>query len=257
MIDEALAEGAAYIVERRISHEAIERLPCASELADESVAYRLQRLVHDRRVGMKIGCTTSVMQRYLDIDHPCYGGVFQSQYHERRAQLSSSDFRRLGVECELAVRLERDLPPREDVYRRDEVASAIGEVCAAIEVVDDRYGDWQAVGTLGLIADDFFAAGCVMGEPALPLGAEGMSSVRGRMSINGHEVGHGVGRDILGDPLVALGWIANRLRGDDRGLQCGEFVLLGSLVKTHWLAVGDRVEIELEGLAPVSLDVVT
>ena len=51
--------------------------------ADEAEGYRIQRAVHDlllpqtgALVGYKIGCTSAVMQQYLDIPHPCGGGVF-------------------------------------------------------------------------------------------------------------------------------------------------------------------------------------
>ncbi len=35
-------------------------------------------------------------------------------------------------------------------------------------------------------------------------------------------------------------------------LAAGEFVLLGSVVETRWVAAGDRVEIEIEGLGQAS-----
>jgi 2-keto-4-pentenoate hydratase len=45
----------------------------------------IQDAVHERLaadfgalVGYKIGCTSTVMQPYLDIPHPCRGGVFAS-----------------------------------------------------------------------------------------------------------------------------------------------------------------------------------
>src|SRR6266852_4667300 len=49
----------------------------------EAEGYRIQDAVHDllaadlgAMVGYKIGCTSPVMQQYLDIPHPCGGGVF-------------------------------------------------------------------------------------------------------------------------------------------------------------------------------------
>ena len=34
----------------------------------------------------------------------------------------------------------------------------------AIEIVDDRYVKWETMGAPTLVADDFFAAGCVLGR---------------------------------------------------------------------------------------------
>jgi 2-keto-4-pentenoate hydratase len=70
--------------------------------------------------------------------------------------------------------------------------------------------------------------------------------------VNGREVGHGTGADALGNPLNALAWLASA-RG---GLKAGEFVLTGSMVRTHWAARGDACAVEIEGLgrAEVAFD---
>jgi len=38
----------------------------------------------------------------------------------------------------------------------------------AIEIVDDGYQHWETLGALTLVAPDFFAAGCVLGESVAP-----------------------------------------------------------------------------------------
>jgi 2-oxo-3-hexenedioate decarboxylase/2-keto-4-pentenoate hydratase len=119
---------------------------------------------------------------------------------------------------------------------------------AAIEVVDDRYEDYRSLDVPTLIADDFFNAGCVLGEPLEAWRELELAGLRGRMTINGVEVGTGSGADILGHPLEALAWLADALAARGRHLNAGEFVLLGSVVETRWVEPGDRVEIEIEGL---------
>jgi 2-keto-4-pentenoate hydratase len=68
------------------------------------------------------------------------------------------------------------------------------------------------------------------------------------MSVNGAAAGQGQGRDILGHPLEALAWLANLKAREGAGLAAGEIVMLGSVVETKWLARGDAVEVEIEGL---------
>ena len=68
------------------------------------------------------------------------------------------------------------------------------------------------------------------------------------MLINGEEVGTGRGGDILGHPLEALAWLAGSMAARGRALRAGEFVTLGSVVATKWVAAGDEVRIEIEGL---------
>jgi 2-keto-4-pentenoate hydratase len=225
---------------------------------DEAEGYRIQRAVHDLLlphagpfVGYKIGCTSPVMQQYLNIPHPCGGGVFAKGVHDNGAVLAAADYVRVGVECEIAVRLARDLSPTEEPFTAEWVMEAIEAYHPAIEIVDDRYTDWQTMGAPTLIADDFFAAGCVLGQAVARSGAPDLLELVGRAVVNGTEVGRGTGADVLGHPHNALAWLANHLAAEGKGLHAGQIVLTGSLVKTVWLNAGDNVTMELKGLGKV------
>jgi 2-keto-4-pentenoate hydratase len=234
--------------------------PLAGELApdDEAEGYLIQRAVHDLMlpytgslVGYKIGCTSAVMQQYLDIPHPCSGGVFERVVHDSGVSLNTENYVRVGVECEIAVRLARDLAPSEEPFTAEWVGEAIDAYHPAIEIVDDRYVNWETLGAATLIADDFFAAGCVLGTPVARSAAPDLLKVAGRALVNGAEAGRGTGADVLGHPHNALAWLANHLAAEGKGLHAGQIVLTGSLVKTVWLNAGDKVTMELEGLGKV------
>src|SRR5262249_36104503 len=138
---------------------------------DEAEAYETQTALHTlleeagrgEGVGHKIGCTTPTMQAYLKIPRPAAGGGFATTLQHVDGRVRHADFVRPGVECELAVRLSRDLDARDAPFERSEIRAAVGSIMAAIELVDDRYSDWGNLGALTLIADDFFGAGCVLG----------------------------------------------------------------------------------------------
>jgi 2-keto-4-pentenoate hydratase len=229
--------------------------------ADEAEGYKVQRAVHDlllpqagALVGYKIGCTSAVMQEYLDIPHPCGGGVFAKGVHESGAKLRFKDYVRVGVECEIAVRLARNLSPSEAPFTAEWMMEAIEAYHPAIEIVDDRYVKWETMGAPTLVADDFFAAGCVLGKAVTRNEAPDLLKVTGRAIINGKEVGRGTGADVLGHPHNALAWLANHLAEEGKGLHAGQIVLTGSLVKTVWLNAGDSVVMELDGLGTVAAD---
>ena len=227
---------------------------------DEAEGYRIQDAVHQllaadfgARAGYKIGCTSAVMQHYLNIPHPCGGGVFAGGIHQSGVSLRAKDFVRVGVECEIAVRLARDLEPAQAPFTADAVAQAVDAYLPAIEIVDDRYVDWQTIGAPTLVADDFFAAGCVLGEAVARSRAPDLLDVVGRALVNDVEVSRGTGADVLGHPHHALAWLANHLAARAKGLRAGEIVLTGSLVKTLWLASDDRVMMDLSGLGAVAV----
>jgi 2-oxo-3-hexenedioate decarboxylase/2-keto-4-pentenoate hydratase len=249
------AKAIATVRRNRVS---LRTLPPWAAPRDEAEGYKVQRALHDLMlpasgalVGYKIGCTSKVMQQYLNIPHPCSGGVFARGVHESGAALRAADYIRVGVECEIAVRIVRELAPGQGPFTAASVADAIEAYLPAIEIVDDRYETWETLGAPTLVADDFFAAGCVLGAPAVRTAVPDLLSVTGRALINGVEAGRGTGADVLGHPHQALAWLANHLAEEGKSLHAGQIVLTGSLVKTVWLQPGDHVVMELAGLGKV------
>ena len=256
-----ILQAAQAIAAARRTKERLAPLPVEVAPRDEAEGYQVQRALHDlllpqvgALIGYKIGCTSSVMQQYLNIPHPCGGGVFARGVHQSRVKLAASDFVRVGVECEIAVKLSRDLAPGEAPFTAEWVAEAIEAYLPAIEIVDDRYVQWETLGAPTLVADDFFAAACVLGRAVPRRDAPDLLKVAGRALINGEEAGKGTGADVLGHPHNALAWLANHLASEGKGLHRGQLVLTGSLVKTLWLKPGDRVVMELAGLGKVEAE---
>ncbi len=257
---DAVEEAARLLARARLERAPLEALPEACRPRGEAAAYAVQARLHGlqeaaglgARVGWKIGCTTPVMQSYMGIDHPCAGGLFATTLAEEGAEAGGrydfDGFCRVGVECEIVVRLGADLPAAGAPYSREAVAGAVAACMAGIEVVDDRFRDFRKLDVWTLAAGDFFNAGCVLGAPVADFPALELDRLTGRMTVNGAAAGQGQGRDILGHPLEALAWLANLKARAGTGLAAGEIVMLGSVVETKWLARGDEVEVEIESL---------
>ena len=256
------ARAAGLLRDHRLARTPIDHLPADCRPRDLAEGYAVQDALHGlltaagqgARVGYKIGCTTPVMQAYLGIPHPCAGGLLAGGVHQGRARAAAGAFVRVGVECEIAVRLGRDVTPGAAPFDREALGAAVDACLAAMEIVDDRYADYRALGVPTLVADDFFQAGCVLGPPVAGWRGLDLLTARGHTTVNGDEVGRGEGRAIMGDPLAALAWLAGELAARGHGLRAGEVVLLGSVVQTQWLRAGDRAAIAVEGLGEARLD---
>jgi len=254
---------ARILVEQRRSLIPIEPLPESLRPRDETEGYLLQQEVKrllapalGRPVGHKIGCTTPVMQAFLGIPSPCAGNVYARGVLRGSARVPRSGFVKLGIECEIAVELARDLAPQDAPFDRDSVVPAVGAVMAAIEIVDERYRDFRTLGMPTLIADDFFHSGCVLGEPVTHWQHLDLAKLAGATSIDAAVVGRGTGASVMGHPFNALAWLANsRARHGLDPLRAGELVLLGSLVQTKWLSAGARLGVEIEELGALELAV--
>jgi 2-keto-4-pentenoate hydratase len=252
---------AIWIAEQRRKGLPLADMPAALKPTTEEAAYAVQSRVaallaptHGLSFGWKIGATTAAMRGLLNVPAPCAGEMLRAGRHENRASLRSDAFTRLGIECEIAVELASPLGDRGPVDAAAAAAS-VSRVFPAAEIVDDRYGDFRRFGVAGLIADFFFHAGIVLGDPVANWRDLDLAAVVGLTRANGAVMAEGRGADVLGHPMQSLAWLANRLRLLGRRLEAGQIVMTGSLPLPYWARTGDKVEIQLSGLGAVRIDI--
>lgn len=208
--------------------------------------------------GFKIGATAQRMQEYLGLSGPAAGFMTTGDVHPSGVTLRYAGYVRPGVECELAVRLAHDLPP--GPCSREQAAGAVGDLLAAIELVENRYGDLAELGTPTLIADQVFHAAAVLGEAGV--GEAGstdwrtldLTTLPGRIVVDGHVRDQGVGADLMGHPLNSLAWLAGSAVAEAfGGLKAGQVIMLGSVTPPVWLTGPAIVTVEFAPLPPVQL----
>ena len=252
MTPEQVTRAARHFAQARRDAVRFEALPADCKIPSIDCGYAVQKSLHDTLgtpvLGYKIGCTTDVMQKFLKIGHPCGGGIQETDIHISPVALPHDQFRRVGVECEIAVRLGHDLPADNAPFDREAVSSAVASCMAAIEIVDDRYVDYSKLDAPTLIADDFFGAGCVLGEPHSDWRSLDLAGTAAAMNVNGVGVGSGIGSHVMGHPFEALAWLATTLAQRGNGLKKEQIVLTGSIVETQWVHAGDYVTVTVGGL---------
>ena len=263
MTQSSIEKAAAFLSRARLAGTPVYALPDEIRPADLDQAYEIQKALRPLLdaggfgpcVGYKIGCTTLVMQDYLGIPHPCAGSLYRERVADTGVRLSLDRYRKVGVELEIAVRLASDLPRREQSYSRDEAVAAVESCHPSIELVDDRYEDWRSLGTPTLVADDFFSTGCVLGRPAPADRSNDLAGEHCTLLRDGEITGTGYGRDILGDPLHALLWLADNAPAPE-GLKAGQVVTLGSVAKTLWIEGPCRIEGHYGSLGALAVEFV-
>jgi 2-keto-4-pentenoate hydratase len=193
---------------------------------------RLQMQNRETEVaGYKIGLTSKRMQEMCKIDSPIAGVVLADRVHSSGTTLSASEYGRVGVEFEIAVRIGRDLSPDGPLTLKD-VTAAVDAVCPAIEIIDDRNADYGALEVRSLIADNSWNAGIVLGAFARPW--PDLARIKGVVSLDGKVIDRGSGRDVLGHPFRAVVWLAGHLAGMGMRLRAGDVVMTGSVVTTKF-----------------------
>jgi 2-keto-4-pentenoate hydratase len=227
----------------------------AYAIQDAFVALRAQR--RGAIAGYKIALSSAEMRRFVGVEQPQAGMIFESTMYRTPAAVRAADFLRLIVEFEIAVQMAEDLPAADAPFSFERVAQAVGSVMPALELADDRNADYAELAKhpLELIADNSWNEGVVLGYPLAEWRALDLAAARGRASINGKPVGEGVGGDAMGHPFNAVAWIANHLAAHSRGLLRGDVVITGSIVTTKTVKPGDLVQFSVEGLGEVELRV--
>lgn len=206
--------------------------------------------------GFKIGATAQRMQQYLGLSGPAAGFIAASGLLPDGAALPFDQLLRPGVECELAVRLGRDLPPSQ--CSQADAADAVTELVAAIEVVENRYEDIVQLGTPTLIADQVYHRAAVLGHARVePWRSLDIDALTGRISVNGGHCGEGRATDLLGHPLNSLAWLAGSpVAAAFGGLKAGQVIMLGSVTPPIWLTGPSTITVEFPPLPPVTVRLV-
>jgi 2-keto-4-pentenoate hydratase len=249
------------------AHERRERFaPLPAELAphSEEAAYAIQdafvALRAEKRgaiAGYKIALASAEMRRFVGVEDPQAGIIFESTVHRTPASVRAADYLRLIVEFEIAVQMADDLPAADAPFSRERVAQAVGAVMPALELADDRNADYAELRKhpFELIADNTWNEGMVLGYPLNEWQGLDLASVRGVATINGEKVGEGVGGDAMAHPFNSVAWIANHLAAHGRGLLRSDVVITGSIVTSKTVKAGDLVRYAVQGLGEVELRV--
>tara|TARA_B100001093_G_scaffold43624_1_gene36975 strand:- start:185 stop:982 length:798 start_codon:yes stop_codon:yes gene_type:complete len=263
MKSDNINEAATILEEHRLANTALDKLGSSVRPLDMEAAYKVQNSLNDKlsrsrlgsRSGYKIGCTTPILRQYMDIHEPIYGEIFSSTIFRDSAVLDLADYVELGIETEMAVLLDTDLPKNGYPCDFERIANAIDSVMISIELVDARYKDFKALDTPTLTADNFFNAGVVLGPPIADWHKLDLASLEAFVTLNSKELDCGNSSLIMGHPLNALTWLANKLCEQGHMLKGGNIVTLGSMVVTHWAKPGDTLHHHIAGLGSVSVTV--
>ena len=192
-------------------------------------------------------------QAHINVDGPLAGRLLPDKAFDSGAEVPfGANHMRVG-EAEFAFRMGSDLPPRAAPYVVSEVLDAVSTLHPAIEIPDSRFADFVGAGAEQIIADNACAHLFVLGAPtaskwrALDLIEEKpVITLRGKRYI-----GHG--KNVLGDPLIALTWLANELRELGVTLRAGEVVTTGTCHPPLPIQSGDLFEADFGVIGKVSV----
>ena len=178
-------------------------------------AYAIQMKNIDRVVkmgytisGKKIGLTSPGIQRQLGVSEPDYGHLFTAMDCPD-GLVDTSQLIQPKIEAELAFVLGADLTgPNVTV---EHVRNATEYVVGAFEIVDSRVAEWK-IKLADTVADNASSGRYILGEKRMSVEDADLSAESMKLYKNGNLIEEGIGANVLGDPCVAVAWLANKLR---------------------------------------------
>ena len=237
-----IERAASLLVEAREQNRQIEPFAPGPAHADdayavqEAVAYRLGPIG-----GWKVGAKAPG-------ETPNAAPLLANLVRPSPTDWPSSSLHMIGVEAELAFRLDRDIEARKEPIPPDEVWASIASVHAAIEIVDTRLADWTKADRLWVLADNQSNGGFVYDPTGIPVADQSFAEAPVRLTIDGHTVVEGRGGNPAGDPRWLVEWLVNHCAQRRAGLRAGAFVTTGSYTGMLFVEPGASVEAAFDGI---------
>jgi 2-keto-4-pentenoate hydratase len=224
---------------------------------DRREAYAIQAALEHHAAGglfgWKIAATSEAGQKHINVDGPMAGRILSETVLADGGTASMAGNEMQVAEPEFAFRMAADLPPRSSPYSVPQVLDAVATLHPAIEIPDSRFADFVSAGAAQIIADNACAHLFVLGAAAaanwrsLDLAEEKpVITLRGRQ-FTGH------GKNVLGDPRIALTWLANELCQLGLTLRAGQIVTTGTCHPPLPIQSGDVFEADFVSIGWVSV----
>jgi len=202
--------------------------------------------------GKKIGLTSPGIQKQLGVNEPDYGHLFASM-ECKDGRINTGDLLQPKIEGEIAFILKADLAGGK--VTREDVLANTDYVVAAFEIVDSRVADWK-IKLPDTVADNASSGRYVLGSKRLKLSEVDLPAVTMKLYKNGEIAGEGTGAAVMGDPCIAVAWLANRLWDYGVTLQAGEVILSGAFSAAPAATKGDRFTAEFSSFGKIEAEFV-
>ncbi|KZM68744.1 2-keto-4-pentenoate hydratase [Nocardia terpenica] len=218
-------------------------------------AYEIQLINIRRRlaggarvVGHKVGLSSKAMQQMMGVDEPDYGHLLGEMRVFEDVPVEAARYLYPRVEVEVGFVLGKDLPGA-DCTEAD-VLDATVAYAPAIELIDTRIKDWN-IALCDTIADNASSAGWVLGAQRVEPDRLDIKNIDARLTRNAEVVAEGRSDAVLGDPTIAVAWLARKVASFGVRLRAGDIVLPGSCTRAIDARPGDVFRAEFAGLGSV------
>ncbi|AUN96086.1 2-keto-4-pentenoate hydratase [Pseudazoarcus pumilus] len=251
MDKQAIQQAAQALLDARARGVMLQQLPRGCEPADFAEAYEIQDAVSEALGavgGWKVGAKEPGAE-------PTCAPIPTSAIHESGFKMPAYTAGQCGIECEIAVRMKHDLPPRGRPYEHDEVMAAIESVHPAFEIVTYRIAAHAHVSRVTLATDAFGNGAFVYGDGRPDLVGMDQTTQQAMLDVDGERWVEKTGGNPAGDVFRLVTWLANHVVVRAGGLKAGQFVTTGSCTGMLFVDGGEELRADFPGLGVVEMSI--
>lgn len=251
MQQDAITEAARLLAAARCGGRSLTALPAHAMPTTFAEAAAIQqatlRLLGEEVAAYKVAGITP--------DTAMWGAILRSRAKPSPSAFSAAMVPMLGVEPEVAFRLEVDIGPAHRTLSLAEF-DRLTSILPTIEIVDTRFARYEDVPLLHRAADFMSNGGLVVGETWTSTPPEHLAALTVTVEIGGVVVAHATGGHANGDPrLPALAFLQAPGRPDV--IARGTIITAGSYAGLLRAAPGDSVVVRFGEHDPISLTFTT
>lgn len=184
---------------------------------------------------------------------PFVAPIYAREIYTSGVKIQASDLFVIGVEGEIAFRMSKDLPAREQAYTRLDILDSILEMLPLIEVVDTRMINGMKQDASLKMADNQSNAGIVIGT-----GVQGWETINAttaevHLTANGQVLHSGKSVSPIADMFHLMAGTANACAARNRPICAGDIITTGSCTGIDFVEPGSEVVLEFPGIGRVEV----
>lgn len=257
---EQIVNAAEIVANAYRNNAVIDALPadCTPETVADARAIQdeLAATLGPQVISWKAGHGNPAMRARLGEGVPVLGRLFEGMIVDSPATVSQAIIENPYVEGELAVRMAKDLPPRDREYNAEEVLDAIGAVMPAIEFAEVRSRDINDMSVLGLIVFNAGAFRLILGPEIADWRNAPIMELTAQLLLDGETVATEYTDEQRTDYVWVMHFIANDLSRRGIGLTAGQIISTGVILKYLPLGTASEAVFNIDGVGEARLNIV-
>jgi 2-keto-4-pentenoate hydratase len=184
------------------------------------------------------------------------GPIYATNIFASGAQIPTSKMHVIGIEGEIAFRINCDLPDQGHPYLRDDILTSISEMLPLIELVDTRMVNGMEQDPTLKMADNQSNYGIIIGDVSTKDWTDiNATMAEVHLTVNDKKLFSGISSSPINDMFDLMAGTANSCVKYDRPVRAGDIITTGSCTGIVFIEPGSNVVLNFPEIGQVEASI--